>query len=176
MQIANDVFRFTSLDQSTFRLKIPANEDEYTGAYTPRRIMSWQFADIKSADLDFMALDMFVHEACHVIELYIQGRKERLLKDDYGYASLKITPVGVRLEAWVRALQALISKDIFGVCLEPHQHIGLAETFTKLGAETTEAEFAQMVEECTQEIKQKDLSFYYGAWNKACQYVKENRK
>lgn len=171
----NIYFQDTPLEQDTFNLLAPFNpRTEEEGIYTPYSIATWNYSYYFKVD-SIESLNMWMHEICHVIELYHSNKKKRILIKDFGYRHGVMTIAGVKMEAWVISLQNLMSKQLYGRISTNLTTEGILETFNDRGVTVTNNEWEDMLKKYTKEHKKRGLAYYYDTWHKACKYVKENR-
>lgn len=165
-------FDDTPLAQDTYQLYSPLESGD--PVYTPYSMATWNYYHYFRLD-SVEALNMWLHEMCHVIELYHSDKKERLLTNEYGYEAGVMSIKGVKMEAWVISLQHLISKSLYGAISTNLTTEGVLEIFNGRGVSVSKFEWEALMEKYTRIHKNRGLPYYYDVWQKACKYVKENR-
>jgi hypothetical protein len=176
MKIETELFKGTPLDQDTYELRDPESQQEWKSAYSGWWISAWDFPSNSVTVFD--KPNMWLHEFCHVMEVWIRRDRTRLLTRNYGFEFGRMTRFGFRVEAWVLSLQSMLSKEMFGT--EPLtddvlEKILIEFTKPEIGCDVTMAEFKGMLMEFNAEHERRGPAFYYNAWQEACAYVKENR-
>lgn len=167
-------FDNTPLAQDTYCLCAPFEYYTENDVYTPHSIATWNYGNYFEED-SVESLNMWLHEMCHVIELYHSNKKERLLMNNFGYEAGIMTIAGVKMEAWVISLQHLISKSFYGRISENLTTAGILDIFNGRGVSVSLFEWEALLAKYTRIHKKKGLTYYYETWQKACEYVKENR-
>lgn len=165
---ATPLFKGTPLEQDVFQLVRPLHEFDYEGAYQPGRIMSWNFA---YEDIGIERA-MFLHEVCHIIEIWCRKKPQRLLMQGFGYTEHSITLKGVQTEAWVLALEAMMEVDLYGEAIRNYLNPLVRQTFASRGCELEEQDWMAMISRYTAEHEARGLQYYYESWQNAAAYVR----
>ena len=168
---AHRTFDNTPMEQNVLRLHDPLFFDPI--AYSPYRIHSWN-KGYHSAD-SIQVKNMFLHEACHVIELFMHGKKKRLLQNNFGYSFNGISDSGVRAEAWVIALQQMLSWELFGGVSPTMKYNDVGLLFIERGGVMPPAQFTALTKKAYHEHRAIGSAFYYAKWHEALKYIYNNR-
>lgn len=161
------LFRGTPLEQNNYKLMTTTPVDSCKSpVYTMTRIRDWNYGYYKTDSLELR--EMFLHEICHVIEMYERdGGFDKLLKPNFGYKFAMIgaglTKGALKTEAFVLSLQHLIAVDIFGDSIEAFKSPAVINGF-RISADV----FAAMCDDAKTLHIRRGLNYYYDNWQEAC--------
>ena len=176
MKNVNHIFSKSPLDQSTLMLKHSELGDIVdSGFYTPWGITDWSRGYFDDSGLE--AKNMFLHEICHVIDVYDRQMYERLLKNDYGLTFSGMNLSGYKHEARVITMQHLISKHIFGEATNFHTQPSFTSSFVQRGDGCITVDgWLELTQMYARRTAKKGVEYYYDLWNRACEFIKANRQ
>ena len=168
------MFEGTALEQETFELKRARTREEWTSAYTPFALSTWEY---DNALTGFTPLDMLLHETSHAIETFENPKRwHRLLKKNYGFETGQLPPSAYTREMWVMALQHFLAREIFGVESMTDEVCLRIRNAYAVQVDVTVDKFRADLQAFVQLHECRGLGYYLEQWKSLCAYVAANRK
>lgn len=179
MRNLTNIINQTPLKNSTFKFFATESHDETRDFYyTPYALVNWRF---ENNYLGY-SVNYFIHDISHMLDIYLRGKKEQLLKTDFGWTLTgdedKVPHSFGYTELRTAVIQNLLRQKIL-----KRPNISFNEPNNKRywrsrcgadflpGKKNWEAYTGKLY----QEAQDNGVKFYLNKWQEICEYVKENR-